>query len=171
MNGEPAPIIVTALFGKADFAYLNTLRRRYYPAERNLVDAHLTLFQHLPPSASEELNSRLNAETRGVRAPEAQLSKVMSLGTGVAFGVDCTELAAMRERMADAFMGLLMPVDQRPWNPHVTIQNKVTPAKADQLREEFLQNFKPRPLEITGLACWLYRNGPWEALSKHRFAR
>lgn len=171
MNGKPAPIIVTALFGKADFAYLNGLRRQYYPAERNLVDAHLTLFQHLPPSASEDLNNRLSAETRGVKAPEARLSKVMSLGTGVAFGVDCPELAAMRERMADAFMGLLMPVDQQPWNPHVTIQNKVTPAEADQVREELLWSFKPRRLEITGLAYWFYRNGPWEALLTHRFAQ
>ena len=171
MNGSPAPIIVTALFGKADFAYLNGLRRQYYPAERNLVDAHLTFFQHLPPSASEDLNTRLSAETRGVEAPEARLTNVMSLGTGVAFGVYSPELGAMRERMADAFMGLLIPVDQRPWNPHVTIQNKVIPAEADQLREELLQSFKPRRLEITGLACWHYRNGPWEALSTHRFAR
>ena len=54
-----APIIVTALFGAEDQAWFDAERRRYFPAERNRVDAHLTLFHHLPPGIADELKQRL----------------------------------------------------------------------------------------------------------------
>lgn len=169
MNSEPAPIIVTALFGKSDFAFLNGLRRQYYPAERNVTEAHLTLFHHLPPSVAEELKYRLNAEARGVKAPQARLSRLMSLGRGVAVGVESQELVDIRDRLADAFSGLLIPQDQQAWRPHVTIQNKVSSSEAKALLEKLSADFKPRPLKITGLASFYYRGGPWEPLSTHKF--
>ena len=55
-------LIVTAELGKQDFAWLDALRRRHYPAERNRVPAHLTLFRTLPPSAEAEVR-RAMAET------------------------------------------------------------------------------------------------------------
>jgi hypothetical protein len=57
------PIIVTALFGKADAAWFDTLRRAHYPAEHNQLPAHLTMFHHLAPSLAEELKRRLAEET------------------------------------------------------------------------------------------------------------
>src|SRR5438046_2854697 len=65
------PIIVTALFGKADTAWFDDLRRAHFPAERNQLSAHLTMFHHLAPSLEDELKRRLAGETRGVRAPLA----------------------------------------------------------------------------------------------------
>ncbi|QLC24083.1 2'-5' RNA ligase family protein [Parasphingopyxis algicola] len=171
MTGEAAPIIVSALFGAEDFAWLNGLRRRHFPPERNVIDAHLTLFHHLPPSVSQELKDRLNAETRGSSPPRARLSGLMSLGRGVAFRVESPELEAIRDRLADAFTGLLTPQDQQSWRPHVTIQNKVEPAEAKGLLEQLSRDFAPRPLQIAGLASWYYRGGPWEPLSTHKFAR
>ena len=87
MNGGPAPIIVTALFGKTDFTFLDGLRKRFYPPERNGTDAHLTLFHHLPPSVAEELKFRLQSETRGTKAPQARLSRLMSLGQAAGVAV------------------------------------------------------------------------------------
>lgn len=170
MNGGPAPIIVTALFGKTDFTFLDGLRKRFYPPERNGTDAHLTLFHHLPPSVAEELKFRLQSETRGTKAPQARLSRLMSLGQGVAFGVDSQELLDIRDRLADAFAGLLIPQDQQAWRPHVTIQNKVSSKEAKALLESLSANFTPRPLKIAGLASWFYRGGSWEPLSGHKFA-
>jgi hypothetical protein len=169
MSLGAAPIIVTALLGKADFAFLNGLRRQHYPPERNKVDAHLTLFHHLPPSAAGDLKYRLNSETRDMIAPQARLSRVMSLGQGVAFGVESRELTEIRDRLAHAFSGLLIPQDQQIWRPHVTIQNKVQPAEAKALLDALSSDFKPRPLKIAGLASWYYRGGPWEPLSTHKF--
>jgi len=170
MKGQSAPIIVTALFGKDDFSYLDGLRRQYYPSERNVAEAHLMLFHHLPPSAAEELKHRLNSEVRKIRAPHARLNRVMSLGSGVAYGVESQELSGIRDRLADAFSGLLIPQDQQVWRPHVTIQNKVSSSEAKALFETLAADFKPRPLKIAGLASWYYRGGPWEPLSTHKFS-
>lgn len=170
MTTGPAPIIVTAVFGREDFAHLDTLRTRHFPPERNMVPAHLTLFHHLPPSIGDELKSRLKAETRGAQTPRARLSRVMSLGQGVAFGVESPELTEIRERLADAFTGLLMPQDRQPWRPHITIQNKVASSEAKALLDALSADFEPQPLKIAGLASWYYRGGPWEALSAHTFS-
>lgn len=165
-----APIIVTALLGDADFAQLNALRRQHFPPERNQLDAHLTMFHHLPPSLEPELRDRLAAETRGVRAPAARLASVMNLGGGTAFRIDSDGLAAIRARLAEAFAGLLTPQDQAGWRAHVTIQNKVPGAAAKALQAELAKSFAPRPLIIAGLASWRYLGGPWELISRHRFA-
>lgn len=170
MSGLDAPIIVTALFGAEDAAWLTGLRRQHFPPARNHLDAHLTLFHHIAPSLAPELKQRLVAETRGVSAPQARVGGIMSLGRGTALRIDSPELEAIRARLADAFRGLLMPQDQAGWRPHVTIQNKVEPAVARALKAELEAGFAPRPLAIAGLAAWWYRGGPWELLSRHMFA-
>ena len=164
----PAPIIVTALLGASDFAWADSLRRAHFPPERNLVPAHITLFHHLPPGIADELRDRLKAETQG-RALAARLSGLRHLGQGVAYRIDSPELEALRERLADHFAGLLIPQDQAPWRPHITVQNKVAPKVAKALLTELEKTFVPRPLKIAGLAGWHYRGGPWDPLSEHRF--
>ena len=165
-----APIIVTALLGRSDQAALDALRREHYPPERNVLPAHLTLFHHLPPSVEEELKHRLNGATRGVRAPAARAAGLMSLGRGVAVKIESPGLAAIRHELADAFAGLLTPQDAGGWRPHVTLQNKVAPSMAKLLLGALGREFRPRELEIAGLATWWYRGGPWESLSRHMFA-
>jgi 2'-5' RNA ligase len=166
----PAPIIVSALFGRADQAWFDGLRREHFPPERNQLDAHLTLFHHLPPSAADELKHRLSRATRGVRAPIARAAGLMSLGRGVAFRIEAPELVRTRAELAEAFAGLLTPQDAGGWRPHVTVQNKVTPAVAKLLLVQLQRDFRPRDVEIAGLAAWWYRGGPWEPLSRHMFA-
>ncbi|WP_425229356.1 2'-5' RNA ligase family protein [Sphingomonas sp.] len=165
-----APIIVSALFGRADQAWFDALRRQHFPPERNHLDAHLTLFHHLPPSAADELKHRLTVATRGLRAPQAKAAGLMSLGRGVAFRIEAPALVHLRAELADAFAGLLTPQDAGGWRPHVTIQNKVTPATAKLLLAELSRGFRPRTVEIAGLAAWWYRGGPWAPLSRHLFA-
>ncbi|PJG49019.1 hypothetical protein CAF53_12850 [Sphingobium sp. LB126] len=163
-----APIIVTALMGAADFGWAEGLRRAHFPPDRNLVPAHITLFHHLPPSALEELARRLKQLCAGL-PPAASLTEVMLLGRGVAYRVESPELMAMREELAEALAGLLMPQDQGRPRFHVTVQNKVEPAQARALAAELRQDFCPRPLAIAGLAAWHYRGGPWELAMKASF--
>jgi hypothetical protein len=165
----PAPIIVTALFGAADQAFLDEQRRAYFPPERNQLAAHLTMFHHLPPSGAAELRQRLVAETRGVASPRARLAGVVSLGRGVAYRVESPELEAIRARLAESFRGLLTPQDQAGWRAHVTVQNKVEPGEARALLERLKATFVARPVTIAGLAAYWYRGGPWEPLSRHLF--
>ena len=165
-----APIIVTAVLGRADQAAFDALRRAHYPPERNVLPAHLTLFHHLPPSVEDELKRRLNDATRGVRAPVAKAAGLMSLGRDVAVKIESSALAAIRRDLCEAFSGLLMPQDAGGWRPHVTIQNKVAPSMAKLLMAALTKEFRPREVEIAGLATWWYRGGPWEPLSRHMFA-
>ena len=169
MADPPAPIIVTALLGAADFAWLDGLRRTHFPPERNQLAAHLTLFHHLAPGLLDELGRRLAAETRGRAAPPARLAGLMSLGGGVAFRVESQGLADIRERLADAFHGSLTPQDAAGWRAHVTVQNKVTAAAARETLALLSEDFRPRPLAIGGLATWYYRGGPWEPIARYMF--
>lgn len=165
---ENAPIIVSALFGADDFAWINGLRLRHFPANRNVLDAHLTLFHHLPPSVAPELKDRLAALARG-SPPAALAHGLINLGRGVAIGIRSPDLAEMRSELASAFSGLLTPQDAAGWRAHVTIQNKVQPSEARELHASLTLNFSPRPINISGLAAWWYRGGPWALLSKHPF--
>ncbi|WP_156679843.1 2'-5' RNA ligase family protein [Sphingomonas profundi] len=166
----PAPLIVSAMFGRADFLWLDGMRRAHFPPERNQIDAHLTLFHHLPPSLEGEIAARLAAATRGVPPPEATVDGIMMLGRGVALRVRSPALAAIRADLAQAFAGCLTPQDQAGWRPHVTIQNKVSPAEAKALHAALSAGFAARPLALVGLASFFYRGGPWQRIAAHRFS-
>ncbi len=163
-----APIIVTALIGDADFAYLDALRRKHFPPERNVLRAHLTMFHHLPPSCEGELLAMLQDEAR-LLVPDARLAGLINLGRGVAFRVESDTLRELRARIADRFADALTPQDKAGWRAHVTIQNKVAPEEARALFQLLSTEFIPRPLALTGVAAWWYRGGPWEFIAAYGF--
>ena len=166
--GGAAPLIVTATFGIDDHAWLEGLRRKHFPPERNQVPVHLTLFHHLMPSLDAELRDRLGRLVRSP-APPALITGIMDLGGGTAFRVESDALAEIRAELANAFRGMLTPQDQAPWRPHVTIQNKVLRRDAIALQKELaLANF-PRRLLIHALASWRYLGGPWEPIRTYPF--
>ncbi len=167
---ETAPIIVTATMGKADQAWANALRAKHFPPERNHLQAHITLFHHLPPGHWPEIKRRLGSLAHEFAAPNAWLREVMFLGRGVAYRVECPELLAMREELAADLQGLLTPQDQAKPRLHITVQNKVEPVIAKALFAELLAGFEPRSLEITGLTAHFYRGGPWEFIQDWKFS-
>ena len=162
------PIIVTALLGDRDLAWLDAQRRAHFPPERNQLRAHLTMFHHLPPSIERELRAALSDEVRAPR-PSASVAGVISLGGGTAYRIESADLAAIRARLAARFAACLTPQDRAGWRPHVTVQNKVRPDDARALIAQLQTGFRPRPLVIAGLAAWWYRGGPWEPLASYRF--
>jgi hypothetical protein len=161
-------LIVLAELGKSDFAWLDALRRRHYPLERNRVPAHLTLFRALPPSVEDEVRRSL-AGAASARAPHAQISGVMDLDSGVALRVHSPELEAIRDELAEGFHGLLTSQDMGRWTPHVTIQNKVEARVARKLLGQLRAGFEPRPLAIAGLRLVRYVDGRWEDVGSWRF--
>ena len=167
---DNAPIIITATMGKADQIWADTLRAAHYPPERNVVKAHISLFHHLPPLHWPEIKKRLAAIAREFAPPPAILSDVMLLGRGVAFRLDCPDLLAMRDELAEGLTGLLTPQDQARPRLHITIQNKVEPAVAKALYAELSADFRPRPFTITGLSAHYYRGGPWDAIQQWPFS-
>jgi hypothetical protein len=146
------------------------LRRAHYPADRNRVPAHLTLFAQLPPSIESELGGRLAAAV-ATPAPHASIVGIMDLGAGTALRVGSEGLERLRAELADAFHGSLVAQDQAPWTPHVTIQNKVDPREARRLQSQLRTKFRARPLAIRGLASWRYSDGRWQPLKRHAFRK
>ena len=161
-------LIVTAEIAPRDFSWIEGLRRAHYPAERNQVPAHLTIFHALPPSSEAELRTRL---ARAVRAPPptASIAGLMDLGGGVAFRIVSPDLDRLREDLADGLHGLLGAQDSGGWRPHVTIQNKVAPKVARALIASLERGFVQRPLAISGLGLHRYLGGPWETIALYPF--
>jgi len=156
------PIIMTAQMGRAEFAWADSLRRRYFPPERNQISAHITLFHHLPPQALDEIKSAVIAMTSGLPKPEAKLAGLIHLGRGVAYQLHAPDLLAMRMALADRFAGLLVAQDQHTPRLHITVQNKVIPREAKRLFEELSAQFEPRPFAIHGIGLHYYVDGPWQ---------
>jgi hypothetical protein len=129
------------------------------------------MFHHLPPSILDELLRLLRGETREVAPPVAHITGPISLGAGTALHVASEGLEDLRERLADALRGRLVPQDQAPWRAHVTIQNKVPADDARMLLAQLKSGPWPRPLAITGLAAFYYRGGPWEPIARCAFSR
>ncbi len=161
-------LIVTAELAPADFAWFDSLRRRHFPPERNVLGAHLTMFHALPPSAENEVRrdlARLAVRSR----PQATVAGLMSLGGGVAYRIVSDDLEEVRQELADRFRGLLTAQDAGGWRPHITIQNKVSGSVAAQLKAELEATFEPHPLHLNGLALHRYLNGPWEQIASFAF--
>jgi len=161
-------LIVTAEIAQRDFSWIEGLRRAHYPAERNQVPAHLTLFHALPPSAEPELRARL-ATIVLQSPPRAIIAGLMDLGGGVAFRVVSDDLDRIRDQLAEELHGLLGAQDSGGWRPHVTIQNKVAPKRARALKDELERSFAARTLAISGLAIQRYLGGPWEPIASYPF--
>jgi len=161
-------LIVTVEIARADLAWLDRLRRAHYPAERNHLAAHLTMFRALPPSAEAEAGRAL-AVIAGDVHPRAWIDGLMDLGGGVAFRIASPDLDRVRQELADRFHGLLGVQDAGGWRPHITIQNKVAPRQARALMASFDQSFPRRPLLVSGLGLHRYLGCPWDKIAVYSF--
>jgi hypothetical protein len=161
-------LIITAELGAADFGWLDRLRRTHYPAERNQLPAHLTMFHALPPSSEGEIRSRLSNFAKG-RPPTATIAGLMDLGGGVAFRIVSPDLDRIRRELSHDLRGLLGAQDVGGWRPHITIQNKIQPKAARSLLADLERDFRPCPLRISGLGLHRYLGGPWEKVSAYPF--
>ena len=127
---RPAPLILSAVLDAPVQQRLDALRRAHFPPERNHLDAHVTLFHHLPGAECDAVEKAVEAMVRGRPAPTVDVTGVRSLGRGVAISLASPELAAIRTELARGWAPWLTPQDRAKRDLHVTVQNKVTPAEA-----------------------------------------
>ena len=161
---------MTALLDAQSARTLEALRQRHFPAALNRVPAHLTLFHHLPGEDLRAISERVAALCSQQAAMPFGIVGTRFLGRGVAFEVACPPLVALRETLAADWRDRLTAQDRQGYRPHVTIQNKVTPAEARTTQEELL-DVLPMEGELHGLRLWHYRGGPWDEAGRFRFAR
>ena len=163
---DQAPFILTLTLDPQAQAHFDALRARHFPADRLFVGAHVTLFHALPRDLGLEVirQAAIASDCFAV-----QVRQVRFLGRGVAFGLESHALRALRNRLRQGWVERLTAQDRQPWQPHVTIQNKVAPQVARALRDALQASFAPYEVTATGLELWIYRNGPWEAAERFPF--
>jgi len=168
MAGQLAkPLIITAEIG-TDFGWLDDLRQRHFPPERNQLRAHLTMFHAIPPSAEAELRHLLSGLATQA-PPRACIAGLMNLGGGVAFRIASDDLDAIRGEIAQRLHGLLTAQDAAGWSAHITIQNKVVPQDAKALMLAIGDRYERRPIDLPALGLHRYLGGPWETLRTFPF--
>ena len=144
-------------------------RRMLFPAERNSVPAHLTLFNKLPGAEVDHLRLRLMHVARETRPLPFAVVEVMPLSRrGAAYRLEVPGLEALRGRIGAGFA--LAPQDRGRRKPHVTVQNRVDAERAAETLALLRARFQPFRGVAPGLDLWWYRGGPWAAAGAFDFA-
>ncbi len=166
MTDSPPTLILTARFDAVAQTFFEAARKAHFPADRNFIPAHLTLFHQLPGEHLTETVAAVRSVTSTITAPiAARCSAVQPLGNGGAFTIEAPALWTVREQIATTFSDQLSVQDrqksQRRPGWHVTFQNKVDRETAVRTLETVRAAFEPFETTIIALELWTYRGGPW----------
>ncbi|WP_369053448.1 2'-5' RNA ligase family protein [Kineococcus terrestris] len=163
-----APLVLTAALADDDAERLDVLRRERFPAHRNKLAAHVTLFHALPGERLGDVLDDLRAVCRrpGLDVP---VTGVRSLGRGAALVLEPGELARVRAELARRWQPWLTRQDAQGFRPHVTVQNFVDPAVARATVADLSASFAPFAVRVVGVDVHRYLGGPWEHLHREEF--
>ena len=164
-----APLILTLQLNDEAQQHFDELRTAHFPPARNYLRAHVTLFHHLPGADYARFAGQLQELAAATPPLPLRVAGVQFLGQGVAYSLENEQLRQLHRTLQSRWAATLRPQDRQPLRPHITVQNKVTPAAARALHEQLAASFEPYNITGTGLALWAYRNGPWEALAQFPF--
>jgi len=162
---QPRPLVVTLALPDEVQQELDALRRRWFPAGRTAVGAHLTLFHAVPGELEGRVRDDL-AEVAGEGPVALRIDRVMTLGRGAAYAVDSPDLARRHEVLQGRWWSHLTRQDQQGLRAHVTLQNKVDAAVAKETVETLRARFRPSDVEAPGFDLWRYDGGPWTHLER-----
>lgn len=151
--------VLTLRLDDASQARFERLRQEHFPPERNQIAAHLTLFHTLPEASW--IDERMQAMASATTAFPVRVTGVRSLGKGVAYRLAAAELVSLQAELTRSFAEELSPQDRQRFQPHVVVQNKVTPEVARALLLELERSFVPWTVRAEGLDLWHYLGGPW----------
>ena len=169
IDRKPSFVLTLKLDDRA-FAFFDDLRRRHFPPGRNVVPAHLTLFQQLPAGRGRNIKALLSSLVAHQKPLTLSVREVKAIGKGVGYFFDAPALMALRDGLADEWEPWLNDQDRAPYRPHVTVQNKVAPKVANALARQLAREFQPFEATGTGLILWRYLGAPWQLERDFRFA-
>lgn len=164
-----SPLILTLQLDEASRRYFNGLRQQHFPPSLNFLPAHVTLFHHLPGDQVPAVTADLEQATHGHGPISIRISRVRSLGRGVAYDLQSEQLSALRDRLARYWSSWLTLQDRQPFKAHITVQNKVNPEEARRTLMDLTASFTPHTANGIGLDLWRYLGGPWEHLREFLF--
>lgn len=157
------PVILTLKINGEAAKYFTNLRTKYFPSERNYLDAHLTLFHHLPGNEPHIFES-VKIVCLQQKPINLQVTQVVSIGAGIAFKLEAEVLKQIHKKLQQQWIQWLIPQDKQTLWPHITIQNKVDRQTALQTQQELDTNFQPFEIQGLGFSLWEYLGGPWKLL-------
>ncbi|MEQ5788769.1 2'-5' RNA ligase family protein [Erythrobacter sp. NFXS35] len=161
----PQPFILTAALPADLQGFAEGLRRAHFPADKNHLHAHVTLFHAFAPSLLDELRDFVPRIAGEFAAPEGAVKGVMDLGKGTAIALEAPQLLHVRAMIAEHFHGSLTAQDLHEPRPHITIQNKVTKEDARALQSSLASALTPwiakGRFAFPALELHLYQGGPW----------
>ncbi len=131
-----SPLVLTLKLDQTTFEQVNALRQKYFPPERNLVPAHVTLFHALPGDQETVISQLLQTLCAQSARIALSLPTLRFLGKGVAIEIDAPALVQLRQTLAETWSPWLTRQDRQGYRPHITIQNKTTATEAQQVYEE-----------------------------------
>jgi hypothetical protein len=155
------PLILTLMLDETSQEFFNEQRKKYFPAERNYLDAHLTLFHHLPANENKLLQD-IALVMATYKTMQLQVTDIKHTGRGLAYKIECDVLLQMHRYMQQLWSAWLIPQDQHRLWPHITIQNKVSADDATLLKAQLDRQFTPFTAAGIGLALYQYLGGPWK---------
>lgn len=159
---DATALIVTLQMDPAAAARFTALRRQHFPAHRNWLDAHITLFHALPVGSVDLVLRDAQALASSTEPFGLRVDRVQFLGAGVAYALSSGQAVRLRSALAERWSSLLGPQDRAKRGAlHITVQNKVPPAIARQLQGELEQVFEPHDIAAVGIQVWYYVGGPW----------
>jgi len=163
-----APLVVTLLLAEEAQGRFDRLREQHFPADRNHLAAHVTLFHAVPGEHLDRVTADLG--TTADRAPfDVEVTGLRLLGRGVAYDLTAPELTALRADLARSWAPWLTRQDASWKHAHVTVQNKVRPEQAKALYDDLAASFAPERVPAVGLGLWRYLGGPWEPVERFAF--
>lgn len=164
-----SPLILTLKLDQLTFERANALRQQYFPPDRNLVPAHITLFHALPGEQETVIKHHLQQVCNETPKMALELPTLRFLGQGTAIEVDAPALVALRQSLAATWQDWLTRQDRQRYQPHITIQNKVAGAIARQTYEQLLEQWQPLNGSSEGLLLWYYCDSRWELAEALQF--
>lgn len=166
-SADDRPLVVTLALDTVSQERLDVLRRKHFPADRNHLPAHVTLFHALPGERAALVRDLLVEASSSAVFP-VRVGEVQRLGRGTALRLAAPELEALHARLLRRLREQLgedamTAQDRQRLRAHVTVQNKVTPAAARALSDRLEVDITPWTAQAVAVELWRYDGGPWSA--------
>lgn len=163
------PLILTLLLDDLTQARFERERRQHFPAARNHIPAHVSMFQSLPGEELAAISARLEALRAHPRLA-VEVAGVRPLGRGCAYELRSPALDGLRAELARGWAGWLGAQDRQGYRAHVTVQNKVSVEAARDTLSHLQAGFAPWSAQGVAVTLWRYLGRPWEHLQTVAFA-
>jgi hypothetical protein len=162
------PLILTLTLNDDAFSFFNALRKQYFPAERNFLEAHVTLFHKLPNDQPPFIeNIKMISTAQPIITLE--VPRVINMGYGVAYEIKSEELSKLHRNLQLQWRPWLSPQDSQKLRPHITVQNKVPLQTAKEVQQKLSIEYWPKVIYGLGFTLWEYHGGPWKEIQQFSF--